>query len=215
MNRSSNAYKYESYYDDTYDNTEEYYYTEEEIIRRSRKPETVTRAVVVGDWDVLPKKMRRQAAVAGYAGTAEKARKKTARQSQTQSQAEIRAIQEKRKRVLADCLMVFALFLLFAFGISRQAEISSINLKNVTIKEQITKLDSAIEQKSVEIAAQTNLQEVQAKAENELGMQFPNNDQVRYIRIEDTDAPVATADANADGGGFLETLGRLLSELFG
>ena len=161
------------------------------------------------------KKMRRQAAVAGYAGTAEKTRKKTARQSQTQSQAEIRAIQEKRKRVLADCLMVFALFLLFAFGISRQAEISSINLKNVTIKEQITKLDSAIEQKSVEIAAQTNLQEVQAKAENELGMQFPNNDQVRYIQIEDTDAPVATADANADGGGFLETLGRLLSELFG
>ena len=52
-------------------------------------------------------------------------------------------------------------------------------------------------------------------AENELGMQFPNNDQVRYIQIEDTDAPVATADANADGGGFLETLGRLLSELFG
>ena len=134
MNRSSNAYKYESYYDDAYDNTEEYYYTEEEIIRRSRKPETVTRTVVVGDWDVLPKKMRKQAAVAGYVGTAEQARKKTARQSQAQSQAEIKAIQEKRKRVLADCLMVFALFLLFAFGISRPAEISSINLKNVTIK---------------------------------------------------------------------------------
>jgi len=76
------------------------------------------------------------------------------------------------------------------FMVGRYAAISSMNLANLEIENTIETLEAQERTLTLEIAEAGDIYTVETRAERDLGMGFPKNSQVRYVKLAPTAANV-------------------------
>lgn len=109
----------------------------------------------------------------------------------------------RRRKTIANCIMVMVAFAFLITVVGRYAIISSLNLSNTTLKSEITGLKNKIENLQVDIATSADIQYIQNKAQTDLKMWFPKNSQMRYITVPEPPEPTPTPEPEKS---FLEQL---------
>lgn len=100
-----------------------------------------------------------------------------------------------RRKALVNCIVIAVITALLLVVVSFYAQIAALNVQNIRQAEKNEALQVRYDQKSIEMAARTDMSAIQKRAEKELGMGFPDNSQIRYIEITEG------AEAAAGGSG--------------
>lgn len=105
------------------------------------------------------------------------------KKSKAQAAAKAKELSRKRERVrsrkslISTLFVVFVAFCALSLMIARYAEICTIGARNNEIKEGIEALDAKIDEVSLQMELQDNVEVVQNKALNDLKMAYPRQDQ--------------------------------------
>ena len=105
------------------------------------------------------------------------------KKSKAQAAAKAKELSQKRERVqsrkslISTLFVVFVAFCALSLMVTRYAEICTIGARNNEIKENIEALDAQIDQVSLQMELSDNVEVVQSKAQNELKMAYPRQDQ--------------------------------------
>ncbi len=105
------------------------------------------------------------------------------KKSKAQAAAKAKELSQKRERVqsrkslISTLFVVFVAFCALSLMVARYAEICTIGARNNEIKENIEALDAQIDQVSLQMELSDNVEVVQSKAQNELKMAYPRQDQ--------------------------------------
>ncbi len=91
----------------------------------------------------------------------------------------------KRQSMILNCLTIGICFILLIGVVSSYAKISSLNLENIAIEENIDELEAEVEQKELELSIKCNVQTITSVASEELEMGFPSASQVEKIQFVD------------------------------
>lgn len=114
---------------------------------------------------------------------ARKAQRKQQPKSKAQAAAAARQQALRRERVrsrkslISTLFVVFVAFCALSLMVSRYAVICTIGIRNNEIKENIEALDAQIDELSLEMELSDNVEVVQSKAQDELHMAYPRQDQ--------------------------------------
>ncbi len=118
-------------------------------------------------------------------------KKQTKRQPNSKAQAAAKAKQQalqrervrSRKSLISTLFVVFVAFCALSLMVSRYAVICSIGARNNEIKESIETLDAQIDELSLKMELSDNVEVVQQKAQEELQMAYPRQDQKISINM--------------------------------
>jgi len=89
-----------------------------------------------------------------------------------------------RKRLIA---FILVMGLIFTAAIVSSAHAASIAYSNNLLKEDINMLQGEVDALSIQVESATNVQTIERKAIEELGMVYPRDDQ--YVEIAGQEAP--------------------------
>ena len=94
------------------------------------------------------------------------------------------AIAQKKNAVKNIALIMFV-FAILSIVITRYAIISSNNLANYQLSQNIDTIKTDIQDLNLSVAVQDDLGKIKDVAQNDFGMGFPDSAQTRYIEFED------------------------------
>jgi cell division protein FtsL len=103
--------------------------------------------------------------------------------AKARAQAQRRERVRSRKSLASTLFVVFVAFCALSLMVSRYSAICTIGAQNNEIKESIGALDEQIDELSLKIELGDNVEEVQKKAEEELEMAYPRQDQKISINM--------------------------------
>lgn len=90
---------------------------------------------------------------------------------------------QSRRSLASTLFVVFVAFCALSLLISRYAAICTIGGQNNDIKENIETLEAQIDQLSLDMELRVNVEDVQSKAQDELNMNYPRQDQKISINM--------------------------------
>lgn len=122
-------------------------------------------------------KTRPTARPAQKSQTKQQPKSKTQAAAKAKEQALHREQVRSRKSLISTLFVVFVAFCALSLMVSRYAAICSIGARNNEIKESIEALDAQIDELSLEMELGDNVEVVQSKAQDELHMAYPRQDQ--------------------------------------
>lgn len=123
-----------------------------------------------GDWDVLPKPVQpvQRPARREHVEVVERVHPNTL---------------VVRRRAILNCAVILLAFFLLVGVVYRYSLISTTNLSNIQTQQRIDVLNANIEMLELEIASMRDMQSIQETAKQDLGMDFPEPSQIRYIAL--------------------------------
>ncbi len=112
---------------------------------------------------------------------------KTAQSRNTKAAAKAEALRREqvrsRRNLISTLFVVFAAFCALCLLVSRYALVCSINLANNGIKDKIETLEAQIDRLSLDMELKSNVEEIRKKAQDELHMAYPRQDQKISINM--------------------------------
>lgn len=115
--------------------------------------------------------------------------KKPSQKSKAQAAAKAKAEAMKRERaesrksLVSTLVVVFVAFCALSLLVSRYAAICTIGAQNNEIKSGIQSLEAQIDSVSLDMELKDNVEEVQSKAQDDLNMSYPRQDQKISINM--------------------------------
>ncbi len=96
-------------------------------------------------------------------------------------------IKRKRKKFLKKFLRVFLFVFIFGMiigNISGQALISKLNYEVYYLKKDLREREIRLDELKEDVYTDASLKEIEKKAREELQMDYPKKEQIRYIQVD-------------------------------
>ena len=92
---------------------------------------------------------------------------------------------QQKKNAAKNIAVIIFVFAILSIIITRYAIISSNNLANYKMSQNINTIKTDIQDLSLSVALKDDIENIKNVAQNELGMGFPDGDQTRYVQFKE------------------------------